>query len=148
MVKKLVAIIKLAIMGGKATPAPPIGTALGQRGLNIMDFCKEYNSRTNDNMGLIIPVEISAYDDRTFSFILKKPPASVLLKKAAKIDKGSSEPNKIVVGSINDLQLCDIIKIKFPDLNTKNLIKAKRIIHGTARNMGIDILNYNKNKVS
>lgn len=140
MPKKLVAIIKLALPAGKATPAPPVGPALGQHGLNIMNFCKEYNARTADKGDLIIPVEISAYEDRSFSFILKTPPASVLLAKAATISKGSSEPNKDVVGSITNEQLEEIAKIKLPDLNAKKLSSAIKIVAGTARNMGIEIV--------
>lgn len=140
MPKKLVAIIKLALPAGKATPAPPVGPALGQHGLNIMNFCKEYNARTADKGDLIIPVEISAYEDRSFSFVLKTPPASVLLAKAANIGKGSDEPNKKVVGSITVQQLEEIAKTKLPDLNAKKLSSALKIVEGTARNMGIEIL--------
>ena len=139
MPKKLIAIIKLALPAGKATPAPPVGPALGQHGLNIMNFCKEYNARTADKGDLIIPVEISAYEDRSFSFILKTPPASVLLIKAANISKGSSEPNKINVGEVSTDQLLEIAKVKLPDLNTQNLESAVKIIAGTANNMGIKI---------
>ena len=139
MPKKLVALIKLALPSGKATPAPPVGPALGQHGLNIMNFCKEYNARTGDKGDLIIPVEISAYADRSFSFILKTPPASVLLIKAANISKGSGEPNKINVGTITIQQLEDIAKIKLPDLNTNKLESAKKIVAGTAKNMGIEV---------
>ena len=139
MPKKLVAVIKLALPAGKATPAPPVGPALGQHGLNIMNFCKEYNARTADKGDLIIPVEISAYEDRSFSFVLKTPPASVLLIKAANISKGSSEPNKINVGEVSTEQLLEIAKVKLPDLNTQNLESAVKIIAGTASNMGIKI---------
>ena len=140
MPKKLVAIIKLALPAGKATPAPPVGPALGQHGLNIMNFCKEYNARTADKADLIIPVEISAYEDRSFSFILKTPPASVLLAKSAEISKGSGEPNKKIVGSITSNQLEEIAKIKLPDLNATKVSSAIKIIEGTAKNMGIEIL--------
>ena len=140
MPKKLVAIIKLALPAGKATPAPPVGPALGQHGLNIMNFCKEYNARTSDKGDLIIPVEISAFEDRSFTFVLKTPPASVLLAKAANIQKGSSEPNKIQVGSINREQLEEIAKIKLPDLNVAKLENAMKIVEGTVRNMGISII--------
>lgn len=140
MPKKLVAIIKLALPAGKATPAPPVGPALGQHGLNIMNFCKEYNARTGDKGDLIIPVEISAFEDRSFTFVLKTPPASVLLAKAANIQKGSSEPNKINVGSIKREQLEEIAKIKLPDLNVAKLESAMKIVEGTARNMGISII--------
>ena len=139
MPKKIVAIIKLALPAGKATPAPPVGPALGQHGLNIMNFCKEYNAKTGDKGDLIIPVEISAYEDRSFSFILKTPPASVLLAKAANVAKGSGEPNKTNVGSITQEQLEEIAKTKLPDLNARKLSSAMRIVEGTARNMGITI---------
>jgi large subunit ribosomal protein L11 len=139
MAKKLVTIIKLALAAGKATPAPPVGPALGQYGLNIMNFCKEYNSRTAEKGDLVIPVEISAFDDRSFTFILKTPPASVLLAKAANVQKGSGEPNKVVVGSISVDQLEEIAKIKLPDLNVTELKGAMKIVEGTAKNMGISI---------
>ena len=139
MPKKITAIIKLALSAGKATPAPPVGPALGQHGVNIAAFCKEYNAKTNDKNGLIIPVEILVYEDRSYTFILKTPPASVLLANAAKIKKGSSIPNKINVGSITQIQLEEIANIKLPDLNTKKLSSAKKIVEGTARNMGIII---------
>jgi len=139
MAKKIIAIIKLALNAGKATPAPPIGPALGQHGINIAGFCKEYNNKTADKQDYIIPVEISVYDDRSYSFILKTPPASILLIKAANIKKGAAEPNKLTVGSITLSQLEEIAQIKLPDLNTKNLEKAKQIIRGTAKNMGIII---------
>ena len=121
MAKKVVAIIKLALPAGKATPAPPVGPALGQHGANIAAFCKEYNAKTSDKGDLIIPVEISVYEDRSYSFILKTPPASILLIKAADIKKGASEPNKLTVGSITQKQLEEIAKTKLPDLNTQNL---------------------------
>lgn len=139
MPKKIIAIIKLALNAGKATPAPPIGPALGQHGVNIVMFCKDYNSRTEDKKGLVIPVEISVYEDRSFSFILKTPPASVLLAKAAGILKGSGEPNTNIVGSISEQQLFEIAQVKLEDLNTQNLQQAVRIITGTAKNMGISI---------
>nr|YP_009314198.1 Ribosomal protein L11 [Izziella formosana]SCW22452.1 Ribosomal protein L11 [Izziella formosana] len=139
MAKKIIAIVKLALSAGKATPAPPIGPALGQHGVNIVMFCKDYNARTADKQGLIIPVEISVYDDRSFSFILKTPPASVLLSKAAGVDKGSGTPNLQFVGSITDQQLTDIAETKLQDLNTNNIQQAKKIIAGTAKNMGIRI---------
>jgi large subunit ribosomal protein L11 len=140
MAKKLVKIIKLALAAGKATPAPPVGPALGQFGLNIMNFCKEYNARTVDKGDLIIPVEIFAFDDRSFTFILKTPPASVLLAKAANIKKGSDQPNKVNVGSISLAQLEEISKIKMPDLNVSMLANAMKIVEGTAKNMGISII--------
>merc|ERR1712100_714375 len=125
--KKLTAIIKLALSAGKATPAPPVGPALGQHGVNLVLFCKEYNARTADKTGLIIPVEISVYEDRSFSFILKTPPASVLLAKAAKIEKGSSDPKTKKVGSVTQEQLTEIARTKMPDLNTNNIEQAKLI---------------------
>jgi large subunit ribosomal protein L11 len=143
MAKKITALIKLALPAGKATPAPPVGPALGQHGVNIAGFCKEYNARTADKAGsgLIIPVEISVYEDRSYTFVLKTPPASVLLAKAANIKKGSSTPNRISVGSITKAQLEEIATIKLPDLNTTKLESAMKIVEGTARNMGISIVN-------
>jgi large subunit ribosomal protein L11 len=139
MAKKVVALIKLAIPAGKANPAPPIGPALGQHGVNIMMFCKEYNARTADQTGTIVPVEISVYEDRSFTFVLKTPPASVLIQKAAGIEKGSGEPNKKTVGSITKAQLKEIAQTKLPDLNANDVEAAMRIIEGTARNMGVKI---------
>ncbi|MDY6937827.1 MAG: 50S ribosomal protein L11 [Cyanobacteriota bacterium] len=139
MAKKVVALIKLAIPAGKANPAPPIGPALGQHGVNIMMFCKEYNAKTADQAGTIVPVEISVYEDRSFTFILKTPPASVLIKKAAGVDKGSGEPNRTIVGSITRDQLKDIAQTKMPDLNANDIDAAMNIIEGTARNMGIKV---------
>nr|QUE28668.1 ribosomal protein L11 [Porphyrostromium japonicum] len=141
MAKKVVAIIKLALSAGKANPAPPIGPALGQHGVNIVMFCKEYNARTSEKVGLIIPVEISVYEDRSFTFVLKTPPASVLLAKAAGINKGSKEPNNNKVGSVTKAQLEGIAQTKLPDLNTKDIAAAMKIIEGTARNMGILVEN-------
>lgn len=140
MPKKIIALIKLALPAGKATPAPPIGPALGQHGVNIAAFCKEYNARTNNKTGLVIPVEILVYEDRSYTFILKTPPASVLLVNAAKIKKGSSTPNRVNVGSITKTQLEEIATIKLPDLNTTKLTSAMKIIEGTAQNMGIFIV--------
>ena len=140
MAKKINALIKLALPAGKATPAPPVGPALGQHGVNIAAFCKEYNAKTTDKNGLIIPVEISVYEDRSYTFILKTPPASVLLAKAAKIQKGSSTPNRVNAGSINKAQLEEIANIKLPDLNTNKISSAIKIVEGTARNMGISIV--------
>jgi large subunit ribosomal protein L11 len=140
MVKKITALIKLALPAGKATPAPPVGPALGQHGVNIAAFCKEYNARTQEKTGLIIPVEISVFEDRSYTFVLKTPPASVLLANAAKIKKGSSTPNKVSVGSITKAQLEEIATIKLPDLNTVKLESAIRIVEGTARNMGISVV--------
>ena len=140
MAKKIMALIKLALPASKATPAPPVGPALGQHGVNIAAFCKEYNARTNDRAGLIIPVEISVYEDRSYTFILKTPPASVLLANAAKIKKGSATPNTMIVGSITKIQLEEIANIKLPDLNTTKISNAMKIVEGTARNMGISIV--------
>jgi large subunit ribosomal protein L11 len=140
MAKKITALIKLALPAGKATPAPPVGPALGQHGVNIAAFCKEYNARTVEKIGLIIPVEISVYEDRSYKFVLKTPPASVLLANAAKIKKGSAIPNKTRVGSITKAQLEEIANIKLPDLNTTKLSSAMKIVEGTAKNMGISIV--------
>lgn len=139
MAKKVVALIKLAIPAGKANPAPPIGPALGQHGVNIMAFCKEYNAKTADKVGLVVPVEISVFEDRSFTFILKTPPASVLIKKAAGIDKGSGQPNSVKVGSISKAQLKEIAETKMPDLNANDIDAAMRIVEGTARNMGVTV---------
>ena len=137
MAKKVTGIVKLALNAGKATPAPPVGPALGQHGVNIVMFCKEYNARTAEKTGLVIPVEISIYEDRSFTFILKTPPASVLIAKAASITKGSGEPNTKKVGSITKKQLESIAETKLPDLNTNKLPQAMKIVGGTAKNMGI-----------
>lgn len=139
MAKKVVAMIKLALPAGKANPAPPVGPALGQHGVNIMAFCKEYNARTAEKAGMVIPVEISVFEDRSFTFILKTPPASVLIKKAAGIDKGASEPNKQKMGSISRAQLQEIAQTKMPDLNANDIEAAMKIVEGTARNMGVAI---------
>jgi large subunit ribosomal protein L11 len=139
MAKKIVAVIKLALTAGKANPAPPVGPALGQHGVNIMMFCKEYNAKTADQAGMVIPVEISVFEDRSFTFILKTPPASVLIKKAAKIETGSNEPNKKKVGSITTNQLREIAQTKLPDLNANDIDAAMNIIAGTARNMGVTV---------
>ena len=136
MAKKVVALVKLALKAGKATPAPPVGPALGQHGINIAMFCKEYNAKTADKPDLIIPVEISVYADRTFSFILKTPPASVLLKVATEIKKGSAKPNKIKAGVVTREKLEEIARTKLPDLNTTDIVKAMRIIEGTAKKYG------------
>eukprot|EP00892_Ulva_mutabilis_P003957 jgi/Ulvmu1/1933/UM012_0093.1 len=132
--------IKLAIEAGKANPAPPIGPALGAAGLNIMDFCKAYNAQTQDKMGQVIPVEISVYEDRTFEFVLKTPPASKLILSAAGLAKGSGTPQKIV-GSITEAQLKEIAETKLPDLNARDVQAAMKIVHGTCRNMGVDVVN-------
>lgn len=139
MAKKVVAVIKLAITAGKANPAPPIGPALGQHGVNIMMFCKEYNARTADQAGMVVPVEISVYEDRSFTFILKTPPASKLIAKAAGVDRGSGEPNRKKVGSITRAQLREIAQTKLPDLNANDIDAAMNIVEGTARNMGITV---------
>ena len=139
MAKKVTGLIKLQIPAGKATPAPPVGPALGQHGLNIMDFCKAFNAKTQGQEGLIIPAVISVYQDRSFSFITKTPPAAILLKKAAGIAKGSAEPNKEKVAQVTMQQVEDIAKTKMPDLNAKDLEGAKRIILGTARSMGLTV---------
>lgn len=137
--KKVVGKIKLQIPAGKANPAPPIGPALGQHGVNIMQFCKEYNAKTQDQAGMIIPVEISVYEDRSFDFILKTPPAAVLLKKAANIEKGSAQPNKNKVATLTRAQIKEIAKVKMPDLNATTLEAAESMVIGTAKNMGITV---------
>lgn len=139
MAKKVVAMIKLALNAGKANPAPPVGPALGQHGVNIMAFCKEYNAKTADQAGMVVPVEISVFEDRSFTFVLKTPPASVLIQKAAGIPKGSSQPNKQRVGSITRAQLREIAQTKMPDLNANDIEAAMKIVEGTARNMGVAI---------
>ena len=139
MAKKVVGQIKLQIPAGQASPAPPVGPALGQAGLNIMDFCKAYNARTEKDRGLIVPAVITVYADRTYSFITKTPPAAVLLKKAANIEKGSGEPTREKVGTVTRAQLEEIVKIKDPDLNASNMDAAVAIIAGTARSMGIEV---------
>jgi len=140
MPKKIKTIIKLQINAGQANPAPPVGPALGQHGLNIMDFCKKFNEATKDKAGNIIPVEITVYQDRTYSFILKTPPAAELLKKAAGIEKGSANPLQQKVGQATKKQIEEIAKIKMPDLNTNDLVSACRTIEGTARQMGIKVV--------
>ena len=137
--KKVVAVVKLQIPAGKATPAPPVGPALGQHGVNIMEFCKSYNERTAKQVGTIVPVEITVFADRTFTFVTKTPPASVLLKKAAGLEKGSGEPNKKKVGKVTRRQIREIAETKLADLNTKDLEAAMRMIEGTARSMGIEV---------
>ena len=137
--KKVAAIIKLQVPAGKANPSPPVGPALGQHGLNIMQFCKEFNSRTQAQGDVIIPVVITAFADRSFTFVTKTPPASVLLLKAAKLDKGSGEPNKTKVGKVTKQQVQEIAETKMPDLNTTDIEAAMRSIAGTARSMGIEV---------
>ncbi|MCX7797951.1 MAG: 50S ribosomal protein L11 [Melioribacter sp.] len=139
MAKKVEAYIKLQIPGGQANPSPPVGPALGQKGVNIMEFCKQFNARTADKQGLIIPVIITVYSDKSFTFVTKTPPAAVLLKKALKIEKGSPEPNKTKVGKITKEQLREIAQIKMPDLNAHDIEHAMSMIAGTARSMGITV---------
>ncbi len=138
--KKVTAIVKLQIPAGKATPAPPVGTALGPHGVNIMDFCKNFNAKTANQEGLIIPAVVTIYADRTSSFVTKTPPVPVLLKRAANLAKGSGEPNKTKVGTVTSKQVEEIAKTKLPDLNTTDLESAKRSVAGTARSMGIDVI--------
>jgi len=142
MAKKITGYVKLQIPAGKATPAPPVGPALGQQGVNIMDFCKAFNAKTSakDQEGLIIPVVITVYADRSYSFVTKTPPASVLLKRACGIAKGSGEPNKNKVGKVTEKQIEEIAKTKLPDLNANSLEAAVRIIRGTARSLGLEIV--------
>ena len=139
MAKKVVKQVKLQIPAGKASPAPPVGPALGQAQVNIMGFCKEFNARTQDQAGLIIPVVISVYEDRSFTFITKTPPAPVLLLKAAKVDKGSGVPNKTKVATVTKDQVREIAETKMPDLNAANVEAAMRMVEGTARSMGITV---------
>src|SRR5881409_380325 len=140
MAKKVTGMIKLQIPAGQANPAPPVGPALGQHGVNIMAFCKEFNAKTKDQPGMVIPVVITVYQDKSFTFITKSPPASVLLKKAAGITAGSKEPNKEKVGKVTRKQVMDIVKTKAKDLNARNDEAAFRIIEGTARQMGLEIV--------
>ena len=140
MAKKITGIIKLQIPAGQANPAPPVGPALGQHGVNIMAFCKEFNAKTKDQPGMIIPVVITVYQDKSFTFITKSPPASVLLKKAANITVGSKEPNKEKVGKVTRKQVLDIVKIKMKDLNATSEEAAFRVVAGTARSMGIEVV--------
>jgi large subunit ribosomal protein L11 len=139
MAKKIVANVKLQVAAGKATPAPPVGSALGPHGLNIMDFCKAFNAKTAKQEGLIIPVVVTVYSDRTYSFITKTPPAAVLLKKAANIAKGSGEPNKSKVGKVSMKDVREIAQLKMPDLNASDIDAAVRIVLGTARSMGVEV---------
>ena len=139
MAKKIKAFVKLALPAGKATPAPPVGPALGQHGVNIVGFCKEYNAKTADKVGLIIPVKITIFEDRSYSFILKSPPASVLLAKFANIKKGAAIPNREIVGSVTKEQIKEIAIIKMEDLNKNDIEKAILIIQGTAKSMGIKV---------
>jgi len=140
MAKKVVGMVKLQIQAGQANPSPPVGPALGQHGVNIMEFCKTFNARTQSQEGMIIPVVITIYSDRSFTFITKTPPASVLLKKAAKIVKGSGEPNRTKVGKVTKDQVTEIAQIKLKDLNAVDLDGAIRTVEGTARSMGLEII--------
>jgi len=140
MAKKEIGFIKLQIPAGQANPAPPVGPALGQHGVNIMEFCKAFNSSTQDQPGMIIPVEITVYADRSFSYITKTPPAATLIIKAAKIDKGSGEPNKEKVGKISKKDLEEIATLKMEDLNANTIENAVKMIAGTARSMGVEII--------
>ncbi|HOO96671.1 MAG TPA: 50S ribosomal protein L11 [Caldisericia bacterium] len=139
MAKKIDGYIKLQIPAGQANPAPPVGPALGQRGVNIMQFCKDFNDKTKDQPGMVIPVVITVYQDKTFDFVTKTPPASDLIRKACKIKSGSGEPNKRKVGTLSQAQLEDIAKVKMPDLNSATIETAKRVVAGTARSMGVEI---------
>lgn len=140
MARKVIAVVKLQIPAGKATPAPPVGPALGQHGVNIMAFCKEYNERTAAQAGLIIPVEITVMDDRSFTFVTKTPPAAVLLKKAAGLETASGQPNKKKVGQVSRAKVREIAELKMPDLNAASVEAAIRMVEGTARSMGIEIV--------
>ena len=140
MAKKVIANVKLQIPAGNATPAPPVGPALGQYGINMMEFCKAFNAKTQNQTGLIIPVVITIYGDKSFSFITKSPPASVLLKKAAKVEKGSGEPNRVKVGDVTKAQVKEIAELKMRDLNASSLESAMRLVEGTARSMGINVV--------
>ena len=137
--KKEIGFIKLQIPAGQANPAPPVGPALGQHGVNILDFCKAFNEKTKEQMGVIIPVEITVFADRSFTFIIKTPPAAILLKKAAGLDKGSGEPNRDKVGTVSENDLAQIAETKMADLNANTIEKAKEMIRGTARSMGIEV---------
>jgi large subunit ribosomal protein L11 len=137
--KRIAAVVKVQLNAGAATPAPPVGTALGPHGVNIMDFCKQYNERTASQAGMIIPVEITVFDDRTFTFITKTPPASFLIKQALGIESGSKEPNRNKVGKLTQKQLEDIAKVKMPDINANDMNAAKKIVAGTARSMGVEV---------
>lgn len=138
--KKITGYVKLQIPAGAANPAPPVGPALGQHGVNIMEFCKQFNARTQSQSGLIIPVVITVFSDKSFTFITKTPPASVLLTKAAKVEKGSGEPNRVKVGRVTRQQVKEIAQLKMPDLNAATVEAAMRMVEGTARNMGIEVV--------
>ncbi len=139
MAKKIAGYIKLQIPAGQANPSPPVGPALGQKGVNIMEFCKQFNAKTSEKAGLIIPVVITVFADKSFTFITKTPPAAVLLKKAAKLDKGSSEPNKVKVAKVKKSQVKEIAELKMPDLNANDIDHAMSMVAGTARSMGITV---------
>jgi large subunit ribosomal protein L11 len=139
MAKKVLTLIKLQIPGGQANPAPPVGPALGQHGVNIMEFCKAFNAQTGDQNGRIIPVEITVFEDRSFTFITKTPPAAVLIKEALRLDKGSGEPNRMKVGRLTRDQVRQIAETKMPDLNARDVEQAMKIIEGTARSMGVEV---------
>lgn len=139
MAKKIVGFVKLQIPAGQANPAPPVGPALGQKGVNIMEFCKQFNARTQDKMGLIIPVIITVYSDKSFTFITKTTPAAVLLIKAAKVEKGSGEPNRVKVGKVTRAQVKEIAEMKMPDLNAASLAAAMSMVEGTAKSLGITV---------
>ena len=139
MAKKVIAEVKLQIPAGQANPSPPVGPALGQRGVNIMEFCKAFNAATQSQQGMIIPVIVTVYADRSFTFVTKTPPASVLLKKAAGIEKGSAEPSKVKIGKVTRAQIREIAQIKLRDLTAKDLVAAEKTVEGTARSLGLDI---------
>ncbi len=139
MAKKITGFVKLQIPAGQANPAPPVGPALGQKGVNIMEFCKQFNAKTQDKMGLIIPVIITVFSDKSFTFITKTPPAAILLIKAAKIEKGSGEPNRVKVGKVTRAQVKEIAEMKMPDLNAANLAAAMSMVEGTAKSLGITV---------
>ena len=139
MAKKITGYVKLQIPAGQANPAPPVGPALGQKGINIMEFCKQFNAKTQDKMGLIIPVIITVYSDKSFTFITKTPPAAVLILKAAKLEKGSGEPNRVKVGKVTSAQVREIAQAKMPDLNTTSVEAAMRMVEGTAKSLGITV---------
>lgn len=143
MAKKVVAVVKIQVEAGKANPAPPVGTALGPHGIQIMEFCREFNERTAKMEGMVIPAVVTVYEDRSFKFILKQPPASVLIKKAAGLEKGSGESHKTKVGKLTKAQIREIAERKMPDLNTEDVEAAMKIIEGTARNMGVEVGNGN-----
>ena len=137
--KRLVTTLKLQLPAGQATPAPPVGTVLGPHGINLMDFVKAYNEATSSQRGMILPAEVSIYEDRTFTFVIKTPPAPSLLRQAARVEKGSAEPHKVKVGSVTKAQVKEIAQIKMPDLNANDIESAMKTVEGTARSMGIDI---------